>query len=186
VLAFWGAPIPNDRQALDCVRAAIDAQRAIYQLNLERAAENERRERANVARVAAGQPPLAMLRLLALGSGISTGMATVGLMGSDEHSLNYTVLGREVNLASRLEGVSGRGRIIVSATTYQDIQRLDPALASRCVELPPQEVKGFREAVRIYEVRWQEMDAETQAFDAAILTATRATPTANLIAPGSG
>ena len=30
-------------------------------------------------------------------------MVTVGLMGSDEHLLNYTVFGREVNLASRLE-----------------------------------------------------------------------------------
>src|SRR5438876_1237910 len=106
VPAFWCAPIPNDRQALECVRAAIDAQRAIYRLNLKRAAENQRRERENVARVAAGQPSLTMLRLLSMGSGISTGMATVGLMGSDEHSLSYTVLGREVNLVSRLGCVS--------------------------------------------------------------------------------
>jgi len=183
VLAFWGAPIPNDRQALDCVRAAIDAQRAIYKLNLKRAAENQRRERQNAARASAGQPPLAMLPLLALGSGISTGMATVGLMGSDEHSLSYTVLGREVNLASRLEGVSGRGRIIVSATTYQELQRFDPELASSCIDLPPQEVKGFREAVKVYEVQWQEMDDETRSFDKGILTGTRITPPPNLVAP---
>ena len=182
VLAFWGAPIPNDRQALDCVRAAIDAQRAIYKLNLKRAAENQRRERENAARAVAGQPPLAMLRLLALGSGINTGMATVGLMGSDEHSLSYTVLGREVNLASRLEGVSGRGRIIISATTYQELQRLDPELASTCTELPLQEVKGFRDVVKIYEVQWQEMDAETRSFDRGILTGTRVMPPSNLLA----
>jgi class 3 adenylate cyclase len=166
------------------VRAAIDAQRAIYKLNLQRAAENERRARANVARVEAGQSPLSMLRLLSLGSGISTGMATVGLMGSDEHSLNYTVLGREVNLASRLEGVSGRGRIIISATTYQEVRRLDPDLAAKCIELPLQEVKGFREAVKIYEVLWQEIDAETQSFDAGILTATRNTPPPKFTATG--
>ena len=165
------------------LRAAIDAQRAIYRLNHKRAAENKRRERENDARAAAGQPPLAMLRLLALGSGINTGMATVGLMGSDEHSLSYTVLGREVNLASRLEGVSGRGRIIISATTYQELQRLDPELASTCTELPLQEVKGFRDVVKIYEVQWQEMDAETRSFDRGILTATRATLPPNLVAP---
>jgi len=181
VLAFWGAPIPNERQAPDCVRAAIDAQRAIYRLNLRRAAENQHRERQNAARAAAGQPPLAMLNLLALGSGINTGMAMVGLMGSDEHSLSYTVLGREVNLASRLEGVSGRGRIIISATTYQELQRLDPELASTCTELPPQEVKGFREAVKIYEVQWHELDAETRSFDRGILTGTRFTPPPNFV-----
>ncbi len=186
VLAFWGAPLPNDRQAPACVRAAIDAQRAIYKLNLKRAAENQRRERENPARVASGQPPLTMLRLLSLGSGINTGMATVGLMGSDQHSLSYTVLGREVNLASRLEGVSGRGRIIISATTYRELQRLDPELASKCLELPPQEVKGFREAVTIYEVQWRELDDETRKFDAGILTATRVTPPPDYVAPGGG
>jgi adenylate cyclase len=184
VLAFWGAPIPNDRQALDCVRAAIDAQRAIYKLNLNRAAENQRRLRENMALAAAGQQPLAMLRLLSLGSGISTGMAMVGLMGSEEHS-NYTVLGREVNLASRLEGVSGKARIIISATTYQELQRLDPDLASRCVELPLQEVKGFREAVKIYEVQWQDLDEETRSFDKGILTGTRATPPPDFVASKS-
>ena len=175
VLAFWGAPIPNDRHALQCVRAAIDAQRAIYDLNLQRAAENKRREQDNVARLAAGQPPYPVLRLLALGSGITTGTVTVGLMGSEEN-LNYTVLGREVNLASRLEGFSGRGRIIISDTTYREIRRLDQELASSCIELPPQEIKGFRDTVKIYEVQWRQMDTEMQAYDTAILTATRATP----------
>src|SRR5256885_510129 len=182
VLAFWGAPIPNDRHALQCVRAAIDAQRAIYDLNLQRAAENKRREQDNVARLAAGQPPYPMLRLLALGSGITTGTVTVGLMGSEEN-LNYTVLGREVNLASRLEGVSGRGRIIISDTTYREIQRLDQELACSCIELPPQEIKGFRDAVKIYEVQWRQMETELQAYDTGILTGTKATPPTDIIAP---
>jgi adenylate cyclase len=159
VLAFWGAPIPDDRHASACVRAAIEAQRALHQLNRRRAAENERREKKNAARVSSGDPALPLLRLLELGSGINTGTATVGLMGSQD-SLSYTVLGQEVNLASRLEGVSGRGRIIISDATYREIQRLDPDLAATCTELPPQDVKGFRETVKIYEVRWRDGDAE--------------------------
>jgi class 3 adenylate cyclase len=141
------------------VRAAIEAQRALHQLNRRRAAENERREKKNAARVSSGDPALPLLRLLELGSGINTGTATVGLMGSQD-SLSYTVLGQEVNLASRLEGVSGRGRIIISDATYREIQRLDPDLAATCTELPPQDVKGFRETVKIYEVRWRDGDAE--------------------------
>ncbi|MCL4176540.1 MAG: adenylate/guanylate cyclase domain-containing protein, partial [Verrucomicrobia bacterium] len=154
VMAFWGAPTPSDRQAVDCVRAAIVAQQAVRELNQARAADNLRRREENKARVAAGLPPLPLLMLLTLGSGINTGMATVGLMGSDQHLLNYTVFGREVNLASRLEGLSGRGRIIISHSTFGEVAKLDPDVAACCVELPPARVKGFREPVRLYEVRW--------------------------------
>src|SRR5213078_1286350 len=40
VMAFWGAPTPNAKHAVACVRAAIDAQKAIETLNQSRAAEN--------------------------------------------------------------------------------------------------------------------------------------------------
>lgn len=155
VMAFWGAPTHKPLHAACCVRAAIDAQRGIHELNEARAAENRRREEENKSRAATGQPPIPLLPILSLGTGINTGLATVGLMGSDAHILNYTVFGREVNLASRLEGVSGSGRIIISDATYQSLRRDDPALAATCVELPPVEVKGIREAVRIYEVPWR-------------------------------
>jgi class 3 adenylate cyclase/CHASE2 domain-containing sensor protein len=155
VMAFWGAPTPNERHASDCVWAAIDAQRAIRDLNEKRSAQNNARETENRARLSAGLPPKPPLRALQLGTGINTGLATVGLMGSDAHILNYTVFGREVNLASRLESVSGSGRIIISDTTYNHLLREDPALASTCVEMFPVTVKGIRDAVRIYEVPWQ-------------------------------
>ena len=155
VMAFWGAPTPNERHASDCVWAAIDAQRAIRDLNEERSAQNNARETENRARLSAGLPPKPPLRALQLGTGINTGLATVGLMGSDAHILNYTVFGREVNLASRLESVSGSGRIIISDTTYNHLLREDPALASTCIEMFPVTVKGIRDAVRIYEVPWQ-------------------------------
>jgi adenylate cyclase len=154
VMAFWGAPTPSETQAVDCVKAAIVAQQTVRALNRERAAENARRRDENKARVLAGLPPLPALMLLTLGSGVNTGMATVGLMGSDKHLLNYTVFGREVNLASRLEGLSGRGRIIISQSTYLELSRLAPELAASCVELPPATVKGFRDPIRLYEVRW--------------------------------
>ena len=155
VMAFWNAPVANERHAFAAVQAAIDSQRAIHQLNEKRLAENGEREAENRMRVAAGQPPKPLHIALQLGTGINTGAVTVGLMGSNQHILNYTVFGREVNLASRLEGVSGSGRIIISDTTYNHLLRHAPELAATCAELFPVQVKGIKNAVRIYEVAWK-------------------------------
>lgn len=154
VMAFWNAPAAVVKHSLASVQAAIDAQRAIRQLNEQRLAQNPAREAENQALLKAGLPPKPMHVPLQLGSGVNTGLVTVGLMGSDQHGFNYTVFGREVNLASRLEGVSGSGRIIVSQATYLHLRRDAPELAATCKELAPEKVKGFREAVRIYEVPW--------------------------------
>ncbi len=155
VMAFWGMPTPNPQHALSCVRAAIDAQRAMYALNQKRAEDNKRLEAENLERMKRGEEPLQLNTLLALGTGINTGHAIIGLMGSERHILNYTVFGREVNIASRLEGVSGRGRIIIGETTFAEIKRDDPALAATCVELEPVMVKGIKKPVRIFEVPWK-------------------------------
>ena len=155
VMAFWNAPVASPQHAVDAVRAAIDSQRAIYDLNVRREAENPARQAENEKRIAAGLPPKPLHSSLQLGTGINTGLVTVGLMGSEDHGFNYTVFGREVNLASRLEGVSGSGRIIISDLTYFQLLRHAPELASTCVELFPVTVKGIKDAVRIYEVPWQ-------------------------------
>ncbi len=155
VMAFWNAPMEDPKHSVAAVRAAIDAQRAILELNEQRQAENPAREIENRARLAAGLPPRPLNIALQLGTGINTGRVTVGLMGSDEHGFNYTVFGREVNLASRLEGVSGSGRIIISDLTYYQLLRHAPELAATCTELFPVTVKGIKDAVRIYEVPWR-------------------------------
>jgi class 3 adenylate cyclase/CHASE2 domain-containing sensor protein len=155
VMAFWGAPLANPRHALAAVRCAIESQQALYSLNVLREEENKRRERENFERLRTGQPFLSRLPVLSMGSGINTGMAIAGFMGSDAHIVNYTVFGREVNLASRLEGISGHGRIIIGEGTYAALQRDDPDLAKTCVELPARVVKGFRDRVRIFEVPWK-------------------------------
>ena len=156
VMAFWNAPVANEKHALACVRRRLRRSGRSMQLNEKRLAQNavarNRKPRAAVRRPAAQAAADARLQL---GTGINTGLVTVGLMGSDAHILNYTVFGREVNLASRLEGVSGSGRIIISDTTYNHLLRHAPALAATCMELPPVKVKGIRDAVRIYEVPWQ-------------------------------
>lgn len=156
VMAFWGAPVANSRHAAGCVRAAIEAQRGIFKLNQERRAENERRATENAGLAASGQRAKSPLPVLTLGCGVNTGVVDVGLMGSETGQRNYTVFGREVNLASRLEGVSGSARIIIGEATYRHLLQDDPVLAATCVELPPVKVKGILDVVKIFEVPWQD------------------------------
>jgi len=155
VMAFWGAPLENPRHAVDAVRCAIETQQGLAALNARREEDNKRIEEENLQRLRAGQPMLPRLPVLSMGVGINTGMAIAGLMGSEAHLVNYTVFGREVNLASRLEGVSGHGRIIIGEGTFAALKRDDPALAAVCLELPPRAVKGFRDRVRMFEVPWR-------------------------------
>jgi class 3 adenylate cyclase/CHASE2 domain-containing sensor protein len=171
VMAFWGAPTPYPGHAVACVRAAIAAQRAINDFNQKRAIENKSRELENQARLSAGLPPKQMLPLLLLGSGINTGMATAGWMGSASETKNYTVFGLQVNLASRLEALSGRGRIFISEATYKHLLRDDPALAATCILQPPQKVKGIAATINVYEVPWRpQTDAPVTTGDTSSTT----------------
>jgi len=87
VMAFWGAPAPNELHAVDACTAALDLQR---RLELQR--QDAERD---------GRPGL-RIRI-----GINTGRMLVGNIGSRER-LNYTVIGDPVNVASRLEAVNKR------------------------------------------------------------------------------
>ena len=53
-----------------------------------------------------------------LGIGVNTGTVMAGRFGSDLFS-QYTVIGEEVNLASRIEAFSLRGQVLISESTYQ-------------------------------------------------------------------
>ncbi len=85
IMAFWGAPVPNERHAHQAVKAGLDMLRSLEVLNLKF--------------WKAGQPEIA------IGVGVNTGTMSVGNMGS-RFRRAYTVLGDAVNLASRLEGLT--------------------------------------------------------------------------------
>jgi class 3 adenylate cyclase/CHASE2 domain-containing sensor protein len=155
VMAFWGAPTPDPLHALHCVQAAIDAQRSLSRLNEQRATQNRLIEEENTVHRQQGQPTRPLLPLISLGTGINTGQSIAGLMGSGDQD-NYTVFGREINLASRLEGLSGHSRIVIGENTYLSLKRDAPELAARCIEQPKVKVKGFHNEVKSYEVPWKD------------------------------
>ena len=78
--------------------------------------------------------------------GINTGYCTVGNFGA-ESRMDYTIIGKEVNLASRLESVAEAGEIYISHDTYSQIQEL-----VMCRDKGALDVKGFNKPVAIYEV----------------------------------
>lgn len=163
VMAFWGAPIPSHRHAVAAVQAAIAVHRAIQQMNSERAQENDRRRREHARAPAGGDKPLALLPILRIGSAISSGSATAGFMGSREHISNYTVFGREVNIARRLEHVAGADRLIITDATFQEIRREAPDLAATFQPLAPVRFEGIPEPLQVYEVPWTDPAAASPA-----------------------
>ena len=78
--------------------------------------------------------------------GISTGYTTVGNFGA-ENRMDYTIIGKEVNLASRLESLADPGEILVSYETFSLIK--DKIMCRDKGEIT---VKGFGRPVPIYEV----------------------------------
>jgi adenylate cyclase len=126
IMAFWGAPVPNENHARDGVDAALTMQEKIPALT------KEFRNR--------GWPELA------IGIGINSGNMNVGDMGS-EFRKAYTVLGDAVNLASRLEGLTKEYG--VPLIIGEDTRRTIPEMI--CRELDRVRVKGKANAVTIYQ-----------------------------------
>ena len=128
VMAFWNAPLDQADHALRAVKTALAMQTAVADMNREKEL-----------------PDGLAIRI---GIGINTGDMIVGNMGS-EARFDYTVIGDNVNLASRLEGLTkeyGVG-ILVTEATIADIK--DKVLARRIDRVA---VKGKNEPVVVYEV----------------------------------
>lgn len=128
ILAFWGAPLSDARHAFHACDAALLCQEKVRELNLRWEGE--------------GKSPF-VTRI-----GISTGETLVGNVGSSER-INYTVMGDNVNLASRLEGVNKlfHTRIMVNRGTYEAVADKFWFRALGVVR-----VKGKSEAMAIYEL----------------------------------
>jgi adenylate cyclase len=78
------------------------------------------------------------------GIGIHTGEAIVGNIGS-KHKVDYTAIGRTVNIASRLEGETNAGDIVISKDVYDKVKHRFQTKHKETVTL-----KGMEKPVETY------------------------------------
>ena len=91
IMAFWNAPLDDSAHAAHSARAALDMRAILAELN-----------RAWAVRKAAGEHARSDIKF---GVGLNTGECCVGNLGSTRR-FDYSAIGDEVNVASRLEGAS--------------------------------------------------------------------------------
>lgn len=131
VMAFWGAPkvISVEDQAMLACQAALAMQEQMLEVQKDW-------EQYGVGHFT--------VRI-----GINTGDMIVGNMGS-EMRFDYSLLGDNVNLGSRLEGINKEygTKITISETTYAPIKE---KIVARLVDIVA--VKGKALGVKIYELR---------------------------------
>lgn len=127
IMAFWGAPVEDNKQARHAIEAALDMTDALMAFKADLGAHDENFD---------------------VGIGIHTGPGVVGFIGS-HNRLDYTAIGDTVNLASRIEGqTKGVARILVSDDT-----RAQCAEAFDFIDHGSYKVKGRTQEVRLYEPR---------------------------------
>jgi len=142
IVAFWGAPLPQEDHAERALRCALHMVARIKELQKKWISE--------------GKVPLDM------GIGMNTGEMIVGNMGAERKKMDYTVIGDNVNLAARIEGLTRQynTHIIITEYTYAHLKELfEPSEGSRpkfghlaIRELEAVKVKGKERPVIVYEV----------------------------------
>ena len=131
IMAFWNAPLDDEDHARNACESALAMIEGIKTLNRDLRDEAERDGRRFIP--------------INIGIGINTGECCVGNMGSSQR-FDYSVLGDDVNLASRLEGQSKTYGVVIVIGENTLKQAGDIA----AIELDLIRVKGKNEAVRIF------------------------------------
>jgi adenylate cyclase len=138
VMGVFGALIPDPEHAQTALLAAMEVRRHLPALN---------------------QILPTLGHSVQVGIGINTGEVVAGNIGSSK-SMEYTVIGDNVNVASRLTDLAGPDEILISEQTFKKVVEDSRFVLQSRGAL---EVKGRKEPVRIYEVLDQEADGEQTA-----------------------
>jgi adenylate cyclase len=144
IVVFWGAPLDQPDHASLAVHCALE-----MRATLRRLQDDWRKE---------GKPALDN------GIGINTGIALVGNIGAEGRKIDYTMIGDQVNLASRLQELtrSLQVQIVLSESTASALANTPAPSAKHSVAARVQDitltrlrvvsVKGRQEPVAVYTV----------------------------------
>ncbi|MBD3362659.1 CHASE2 domain-containing protein [Candidatus Dojkabacteria bacterium] len=126
IMAFWGAPVNDNFQEYNAVKSALEIEAELFEFN---------KKFPNFPKIN-------------IGIGINTGNIIVGNIGSKER-FDYTVLGDNVNLGSRLEGLTKMYKVktLVTASVVRNIKK--QSIIFRLIDEVI--VKGKTESVKIYQ-----------------------------------
>lgn len=143
IVIFFGDPhtLGIERDALQCVRMAIAMQQRMPVLQQRWSG-------------------MGIHKSFEIRIGIHSGLCDVGNFGSNLR-MEYTIIGREVNLAARLEQAAQPGQILISHETA--------ALAQPHVRLSPQpavKAKGFIEPIAVFAVAKEALNESAVALQA--------------------
>ncbi len=129
IMVLWGAPVGQPDHAERAARCALAMIAKLKELQAKWAAEGK--------------------YVIDIGIGINTGDMVVGNMGAEGKKMEYTVIGDNVNLGARLEGLTRKynNHIIISEYTYEKIKDIVHA-----VELDSVTVKGKEKPVVVYDL----------------------------------
>lgn len=129
IIAFFGEPVHYEDHAVRALRASLDMRKALSELKEKWARE--------------GRPSQ-----IEMGVGINSGEVFVGLLGSEQR-INYTVIGDNANLASRLQDLTKTYAwpVLISESTYQQVKEEFETEFADAVT-----VKGKTKPVNVYKV----------------------------------
>lgn len=140
IMAFFGAPVKREDDALQSVMAGIEMGESLDEFNRNQ--------------VAAGKPEFH------IGIGLNYGVVTVGNIGT-ERKMDYTVIGDMVNLASRLEGLTKtyKQELIISESLQKKVKDHLP-----CRHIDRVAVKGKKTGTDIFTAKRTLTTEEQQAW----------------------
>ncbi|MBS1125426.1 MAG: sensor adenylate/guanylate cyclase [Nitrospirae bacterium] len=129
IMALWGAPVGQPDHAERACRCSLVMIKKLKELQAKWTAEGK--------------------YAIDIGIGINTGDMVVGNMGAEGKKMDYTVIGDNVNLGARLEGLTRKynNHIIISEFTYEKVKNI-----VKVNELGSVTVKGKEKPVVIYDL----------------------------------
>jgi adenylate cyclase len=150
ILAFWGAPVPQENHAELAVRCALEMMKKLKELQDKWASEGKTG--------------------LDIGIGLNTGEVIVGNIGAEGMKMDYTVIGDHVNLGSRVESLTRKydAHILMTEFTLEKIRGMISNGIISHVSVEGKEkviVKGKEKPVAIYELISLEHGSESKVIE---------------------